>query len=45
MIKNQYKELEAIDMKNNKKLRVVHYPQVPCDAFLVEVNSLSEAKK
>lgn len=32
-------------MKNNKKLRVSHYPQLPCNSFIVEVNSLSEAKK
>ena len=28
-----------------KKLRVLHYPQVPCKAFIVEVSSLEEAKK
>jgi len=28
----------------NKKLRVAHYPQVPCKPFLVEVKSLEEAK-
>lgn len=28
----------------NKKLRVSHYPQIPCKAFIVEVKSLEEAK-
>lgn len=28
-----------------KKLRVSHFPQVPCKAFEVEVSSLEEAKK
>lgn len=28
-----------------KKLRVSHYPQVPCKAFRVEVKDLEEAKK
>lgn len=28
-----------------KKLRVSHYPQVPCKAFIVEVKDLAEAKK
>ena len=28
-----------------KKLRVAHFPQVPCNAFIVEVSSLEEAKK
>lgn len=28
----------------NKKLRVVHFPQVPCTPFIVEVKSLEEAK-
>lgn len=27
------------------KLRIAHYPQVPCKAFYVDVNSLEEAKK
>ena len=27
-----------------KKLRVSHFPQVPCKAFVVEVESLKEAK-
>jgi len=27
------------------KLRVAHYPQVPCKPFYVEVDSLEEAKK
>ena len=26
------------------KLRVCHYPQIPCDPFIVEVKSLEEAK-
>lgn len=29
---------------NNKKLRVCHYPQIPCKPFIVEVNDLNEAK-
>lgn len=28
-----------------KKLRVCHFPQVPCEAFVVEVKDLNEAKK
>lgn len=28
-----------------KKLRVSHFPQIPCKAFIVEVESLEEAKK
>lgn len=28
-----------------KKLRVCHYPQVPCEPFIVEVESLEEARK
>lgn len=32
-------------MENNKKLRVVHFPQIPCNGFKVEVNNLVEAKK
>lgn len=28
-----------------KKLRVAHYPQIPCKPFIVEVESLKEAKK
>lgn len=28
----------------NKKLRVVHFPQVPCKPFIVEVKNLEEAK-
>lgn len=28
-----------------KKLRVSHYPQIPCKAFEVEVRNLEEAKK
>lgn len=27
------------------KLRVQHFPQIPCEPFLVEVSSLEEAKK
>lgn len=27
------------------KLRIKHYPQIPCKPFIVEVNSLGEAKK
>lgn len=30
--------------RNEKKLRVAHFPQVPCKAFVVEVKSLEEAK-
>lgn len=26
------------------KLRVAHYPQIPCDPFIVEVKSLEEAR-
>lgn len=29
----------------SKKLRVSHYPQVPCKPFIVEVSSLEEARK
>lgn len=28
----------------NKKLRVCHYPQIPCEPFIVEVGDLKEAK-
>lgn len=28
-----------------KQLRVVHYPQVPCKPFIVDVKNLEEAKK
>lgn len=28
-----------------KKLRISHYPQIPCKAFTVEVKDLEEAKK
>jgi hypothetical protein len=28
----------------NKKLRVSHFPQVPCKGFVVEVKNLEEAK-
>lgn len=28
-----------------KRLRVVHYPQIPCEPFIVEVKDLTEAKK
>lgn len=28
----------------SKKLRVSHFPQIPCKAFIVEVSSLEEAK-
>ena len=28
-----------------KKLRVSHFPQVPCDPFIVDVKDLHEAKK
>lgn len=28
----------------NKKLRVSHYPQIPCKPFIVEVKNLEEAK-
>lgn len=28
-----------------KKLRVSHFPQIPCKAFTVEVKTLEEAKK
>jgi hypothetical protein len=28
-----------------KKLRIAHYPQVPCKPFCVEVNDIYEAKK
>jgi len=28
-----------------KQLRVLHFPQVPCDPFKVSVESLDEAKK
>lgn len=27
------------------KLRVEHFPQIPCKPFIVEVNSIEEAKK
>jgi hypothetical protein len=27
------------------KLRVSHFPQIPCKPFLVDVNSIEEAKK
>ncbi|MFF0828780.1 hypothetical protein ACFYU8_17750 [Brevibacillus sp. NPDC003359] len=27
-----------------KKIRVLHFPQVPCEPFIVEVKSLEEAK-
>ena len=33
-----------IRMTKNK-LRISHYPQVPCKAFVVEVETLEEAKK
>jgi phage/plasmid-associated DNA primase len=29
----------------NKKLRVSHFPQIPCKPFIVEVKTLEEAKK
>lgn len=29
----------------SKKLRVSHYPQIPCKPFIVEVKDLEEAKK
>lgn len=29
----------------SKKLRVVHFPQIPCRGFIVKVESLEEAKK
>ena len=28
-----------------KKLRISHFPQVPCSPFIVEVNDVQEAKK
>lgn len=28
-----------------KKLRVSHFPQIPCKAFIVEVEDLKQAKK
>jgi len=28
----------------SKKLRVCHFPQIPCEAFIVEVKDLNEAK-
>ena len=28
-----------------KKLRVAHYPQLPCKPFIVEVKDIKEAKK
>lgn len=28
-----------------KKLRVSHFPQIPCEAFVVEVQCIKEAKK
>lgn len=28
----------------SKKLRVVHFPQIPCKPFIVEVKDLKEAK-
>lgn len=28
-----------------KKLRVCHFPQIPCKPFIVEVKNLEEAKK
>lgn len=28
-----------------KKLRICHYPQIPCEPFIVEVESLEEAHK
>ena len=28
-----------------KKLRILHFPQVPCKPFIVEVDNLKEAKK
>lgn len=27
------------------KLRITHFPQIPCNPFIVEVNDLKEAKK
>lgn len=29
----------------SKKLRICHYPQIPCEPFFVEVKDLHEAKK
>jgi len=29
----------------DKKLRVSHYPQIPCEPFITEVKTLEEAKK
>lgn len=29
---------------NEKKLRVCHFPQIPCHPFIVEVKDLNEAK-
>lgn len=29
----------------SKKLRVSHFPQIPCNPFIVEVRSIEEAKK
>lgn len=29
----------------NKKLRIAHFPQVPCEPFYVHVSSLTEAHK
>ena len=28
-----------------KKLRICHYPQIPCEPFIVKVESLEEADK
>lgn len=29
----------------NKKLRVCHFPQIPCEPFIVEVENLKQAKE
>lgn len=29
----------------SKKLRICHYPQIPCEPFIVKVKDLYEAKK
>lgn len=29
----------------NKKLRVCHFPQIPCEPFIVEVEDLKQAKE
>lgn len=31
--------------KSSKKLRLVHYPQIPCEPYIVHVDSLQEAHK